>query len=107
MSNNQDSMEIDVAAKDPKSGKKKAHAGSSTHPVAIKRPNNPENSESSSSSSTSVEKPPEPARKVVRVDANHPDQEVADTRRGRIELDKEQRDKVLRYILACHIRITS
>lgn len=48
-----------------------------------------------------------PAPKRMKVDANDPTRELEDQRRGKIELDKAQRDLVLRWILACHINLTS
>lgn len=105
MSDNRDQMEIDVPSTDPRRNIKKSQVGGTAQSTSGKRPN-PDASEPQPNSSKSTN-PTEPERKVIRVDANHPEQEVADTRRGRIELDKAQRDNVLRYILACHIQITA
>lgn len=48
----------------------------------------------------------EPSNKRLKVSPDDPDKIIEDQRRGRIELDKGQRDNVLRWILACHIRLT-
>lgn len=43
--------------------------------------------------------------KRVLVDADNETLELQDRKRGRIELDKDQRDLVLRFVIASHIRI--
>lgn len=48
-----------------------------------------------------------PVPKRIRVDADDSTKEVAEQRRGKIELDKTQRDNIIRWILACHIHITA
>lgn len=48
----------------------------------------------------------EPSVKRVKVSASDPTREIEDQRRGKIKLNKEQRDVVIRWILACHIHIT-
>jgi len=43
--------------------------------------------------------------KRMYVQADDMDTEIPDKKRGRMELDKPQRDLVLRYILAAHVRL--
>lgn len=49
----------------------------------------------------------QPPNKRIKVDPDDTDKLMEDQRRGRIELDKGQRDNLLRWILTCHIRLTS
>lgn len=49
--------------------------------------------------------PVETQPKRTYVDADDVNTELPDKKRGRMELDKPQRDLVLRYILAAHVRI--
>lgn len=70
-------------------------------------PTNPPSARRKNDEMMDTEKPETSNPKRIRVDADDSTKEVAEQRRGKIELNKEQRDNIIRWILACHIHITA